>query len=63
MKIKFTAYGNIQTATADDITTYEYEAGATADVADDIAALFVSTGVAEPVKTARASKTADDSDK
>lgn len=56
MKLTFKSYGNIQTATADGITTYEFEAGKTADVPDDVAALFLASGVAEPAKAERTVK-------
>jgi len=58
MKLEFRSYGNIQTATADGLTTYEFEAGSTADVPDEIATLFINSGVAEPAKATRATKPA-----
>lgn len=56
MKLTFRSYGNVQTATTDGIKVYEFEAGKTADVPDDVAALFLSAGVAEPAKAERAVK-------
>lgn len=56
MKIHFTAEGNIQTAGADGITTYHYQAGETIDVPADIAALFLEAGVVEPAKADKAVK-------
>lgn len=58
MKLLFTAYGNIQTATEDSSETYEFNAGDKVDVPDEIAALFLNYGVAEPVKATKATKTA-----
>lgn len=56
MKLHFTAEGNIQVANADGIITHHYQAGETADVPADIAALFIESGVAEPVKAEKAVK-------
>ena len=56
MKLLFIADANIQTATADGMTTHAYTAGQTADVPADIAALFISQGVAEPAKAEKAVK-------
>lgn len=57
MKLTFTSYANIQTATADEINTYEFEAGVMADVPDEVAVLFIESGVAQPAKATRATKT------
>jgi hypothetical protein len=56
LRIHFISYGNIQTASEDGVTAYEYEAGLTANVPEDIAALFIANGVAEPAKAERAVK-------
>lgn len=56
MKITFTAYGNIQTATADGLKTFEYEAGETVTVDAEVAALFIQSGVAIPAAVERAVK-------
>jgi len=55
MKITFNAYGNLQTANADGtLTTWEAESGSTKDVPDEIAILFIESGVASPAKATKA---------
>ena len=56
MKIVFITAASLQTATADELKTYEYNAGDTATVPDEIAALFIEAGQAEPAKAERAVK-------
>lgn len=56
MKITFTTDASLHIATADGPQSYDYKAGDTATVPDDIAALFINAGQAEPVKTERAVK-------
>lgn len=56
LRIKFTSYGNIQLATATGLETFEYQPGETAEVPNDVAALFIDAGVAAPVTTERATK-------
>lgn len=56
MRIHFKSYGHVQLATAAGLKSYEHEAGSTVDVQDDVAALFINSGVAEPAKAERATK-------
>lgn len=56
MKITFTAYGHIQTATADGIQTFEYQPGETVTVDAEVAAMFIESGVAIPAAVERAVK-------
>lgn len=55
MKLTFNAYGNIQTANDDGtLTTWEAEPGQTKEIPDDVAILFIETGVASPAKATKA---------
>ena len=56
MKITFTAYGNIQLAGENGLETYEFQAGDTATLRQDIATLFINQGIAKPVTSDRATK-------
>jgi hypothetical protein len=56
MKITFNSYGNYQIATADGPQSYEYQAGTTASVPEDVAAYFIGAGVAVPATAERATK-------
>ena len=56
MKIIFTADAALHIAKADGPAVYEYKAGETATVPDDIATLFINAGQAEPAKAERAVK-------
>lgn len=56
MKIVFTSDASLHIATAEGPQVYEYRAGETANVPDDIAALFINAGQAEPAKAERAVK-------
>lgn len=56
VKITFTAYGNIQTATAEGLKSHEYEAGETVTVSDDLAVMFIQSGVAIPATSGKPTK-------
>lgn len=58
MRLIFTAFASIQTADADGLKTFTFDAGTTADVPDDVATLFLASGVAEPAKAEKATKPA-----
>lgn len=56
MKITFKSYGNHSTATADGLRSYEFQAGETVSVPEDVAAYFIGAGIAVPATAERATK-------
>ena len=49
MKVTFLSAGCMQTGNTSGIVVHSHAAGATVDLPDDVATLFVAQGVAEPV--------------
>lgn len=57
MRLKITQDVNIQIANADGMQVHAHRAGETVDVPDDVAALILAQGAAEPApKVERATK-------
>ena len=56
MKLRLTNDYSLQVAGAEGIKVYEGKAGETLDLPDDIAVTFLNAGVAEALKTEKASK-------
>jgi hypothetical protein len=56
MKLIFIADASLHIAGADGFKAYDYKAGETATVPDDIAAMFIAAGHATPAKAERAVK-------
>lgn len=56
MKVVFTQNACLQVGTADGVVSHDHRAGETVEVAADLAAIFISQGVAEPAKAEKAVK-------
>lgn len=56
MKIKFISDAVLNLATADGPVDYRHAAGEIATVPEDIAAIFIGQGIAEPIAAERATK-------
>lgn len=56
MRLRFTHDAHLQIGNAQGVVVYRHKKGETAEVAADVAALFLTQGVAEPVKAESAEK-------